>query len=95
MNEGNNMKFLFWKIFRDEYAIAHVEWLLYKWFGIKRTIPCGRNKKDAYLCCCLTPSLANSIIVNDGNKHEIQCKVCGSTHISANYYIKNIDDEIW
>lgn len=83
-----------WKIQRDEHKFAEIEWLLYKWLGIKRKYPCGRGKGDSYLCCSLIPNEENSIIVNEGNTHEIRCKVCGNVHMMSSNFIKSID-EMW
>lgn len=66
-------------IHRNDKFFANLEWQLYKIFGIRRTIPCGRNKKNRYLCCMLSPNNENSYISED--KHKIICKVCGHTHM--------------
>ena len=34
---------------RNHKFFAKIEWEFYKRFGKKRTIPCGRTKKDKYL----------------------------------------------
>lgn len=83
-----------WKIKRNESAFAKIEWLLYKWLGIKRKYPCGRGKKDKMMCCMLRPTKENSIIINEGRTHEIRCKVCGQAHMTSSAFIKSID-EMW
>lgn len=85
------MKFLFWNIYLNKPAVANMQWLLFKWFGIHRNIPCGRNKKDSYLCCSLLPTKENSIVINEGDRHEVICRVCGSVHMSSNRYIDEED----
>lgn len=76
---------------RDEYFWAKIDWLLYKFFGKTRSIPCGRTKKDSFLCCCL-PTNDKTCYISD-DKHKIICKVCGHTHVMCNYIIKNISDK--
>lgn len=88
------MNICLWKVQKDEYKFAKIEWLLYKWFAIKRRYPCGRDKSSSYLCCALRPTEENSIIINEGNTHEIRCKVCGSAHMTSSDFIKSID-ELW
>lgn len=86
------MKFGLWKIYKDECKFANIEWFLYKWFGIKRKYPCGRGRKNKMMCCALKPTKENSMIINNGNIHEIRCKVCGQSHMSSNTFIESIDD---
>lgn len=91
------MKFGLWQITitKNETLFAKLEWLLFKWFGIRRKYPCGRNKKSKYLCCSLVPNEQNSVIINEGKIHEIRCKVCGSVHMISNkqiYSVKNFWD---
>ena len=45
---------------RNHKFFAKIEWEFYKRFGKKRTIPCGRTKKDKYLN--LIPIYLNEVI---------------------------------
>lgn len=81
------MDLLFWRINRNEQRIAKFQWFLYKWFRIKRKYPCGQNKKSAFLYCALPMSKEHSYVINDGDRHEVICKVCGSLHMMSNEYI--------
>lgn len=83
------MKFLFWKISKDHMRIAKFHWFLYKLFGIKRITPCGFSKKDKNSYCALFNTRENSVIINEGDTHEIRCKVCGRTHMISSEYIKD------
>jgi hypothetical protein len=91
------MKLLLWNVYLSKPSVANIQWILYKWFGLKRNIPCGRTRKDDYLCCELMPTRNNSFIINDGDTHEIRCKVCGSLHMNSNRYIsdKCLDDMLY
>lgn len=79
------------EINRNDNFFGKIHWHLFKIFNIKRTIPCGRTKNNAYLCCVLLPNEENSYIINDDFTHEIRCKVCNSIHISSNHYV-DFDD---
>lgn len=78
--------------YRNSTFFAKVDWILYKIFKIKRTTPCGRSKKDNYLCCCLSPTVKNSYGVFNDCGFELKCKVCGS--INCYDDIHNIQDAI-
>lgn len=84
------MKFLLWDIYLNKAKLAKIHWYLYKFFKIKRNIPCGRNKKDKYLCCMLIPNKENSFITK--NKHAVKCKVCDAVHMTSSMLIRQIDD---
>lgn len=83
------------KIYRNERAFAKVSWFLYKYFKIKREIPCGQSKKNKMMYCALFPNKENSVVINDGNTHEVRCKVCGSLHLMSSYYINPNDPDDW
>ena len=61
---------------------VEIEWLLYKWFGIKRKIPCGRKKGEKCLCCQQPFVTERCYQTNDGK--EWHCKVCNHKRISSN-----------
>lgn len=86
------MRVLGLNIKRDEFFWAKIDWYLYKFFRIKRSIPCGRTKKTKYLCCCLYPDNKNSYISKD--KHKIICKVCGGVHHISSKKIININETL-
>lgn len=72
---------------------VEIEWLLYKWFGIKRKIPCGRKKGENYLCCRQPFVTERSYLTND-NK-EWRCKVCNCRRIVSNYKLPDrIEDAL-
>lgn len=81
------MEMLKYKISRL-YKKIRVEcsWLLYKYFHITRSTPCGRIKnKDNYLCC-LQPLKKERVYLSEDKKH-CYCKVCNRLRIMANYEI--------
>ena len=94
MGCGDFMKIGLWKIYRNERSFAKISWFIYKYFNIKRKIPCGQLKRNKMMYCALFPSKENSVVINDGNTHEIRCKVCGSIHMMSSSYIdpENTDD---
>ena len=69
----------------NEPFFANIQWYLYKYFHIKRDRPCGRNKKDSYLCCRQLVLPERMRLSEDGK--ECFCKVCGSKRISSNQQI--------
>ena len=75
---------------------AKIDWILYKLFKIKRKNPCGRNKKENFLCCELSPTINNSYIEFDNYGFKIKCKVCNSTHMDSTSCgdVHNIEDAI-
>ena len=70
---------------RNHHFFAKIEWELYKLFGKKRTIPCGRTKKDKYLNCC-QPLDEEHVYLNDDGT-EVYCKCCGHIKMMSNYKI--------
>ncbi|AXF52417.1 MAG: hypothetical protein [Caudoviricetes sp.] len=62
-------------------ARANWHWLMYKYFGVKRKIPCGRTRKTKVLCCMLRPNAENSYIEITEKGEALKCEVCGGTHI--------------
>lgn len=89
------MRIGLWEIYRDVSVRAKFDWYLYKLFGLKRKTPCGQTKKNVFMCCGLIPNKENSIVINEGNTHEIRCKVCDSIHITSNHYIDPDNDMTW
>lgn len=83
-------------IYKNPKFFAKVSWYLYKFFKIKRDCPCGRGKKENYLCCELSPTINNSYIEFDDYGFELKCKVCNSIHMSSTSHegICNIKDVI-
>ena len=80
------------RIERNPYFFARVQWVLYKIFGIKRSVPCGRRKNEKYLCCC-QPYLSERVYLSE-DKKSIICKVCGSVKMSSNIPIESIEEAI-
>jgi hypothetical protein len=89
------MRFLLWQINRNDKVFAKISWILYRLFGIKRTMPCGRTKRTSYLCCDLPPNPKNSYIINDDITHEVRCKVCDSVHMMSSNHISEITECYW
>ena len=89
------MKLGFIKIYRNDAAFAKLHWLLFKLFGIKRTIPCGRRKDEHYLCCELWPvNENNSYLIHDEYGFEVRCKCCDTLKISGNRHPKTLQKAI-
>ena len=78
---------------RNTKFFAKIEWWLYKNFNKKRSIPCGRTKKDSYLNCCQPFDDEHCYLSED--KTSAFCKCCNKTKIISNHPInlKNIWDE--
>lgn len=82
-------------IHKNPKFFAKIDWILYKLFKIKKN-PCGRNKKESFLCCELSPTINNSYIEFDDYGFELKCKVCNSPHMSSTSHegIYSIEDAI-
>lgn len=89
------MKIGLWNVSRDISSFAKLQWFLYKHFGLKRKIPCGQTKKNKHMYCGLMPNKENSIVINEGDIHEVRCKVCGSLRIMSSSYINPNDSMSW
>lgn len=83
-------------VYKNSKFFAKIDWILYKLFKIKRKNPCGRNKKENFLCCELSPTVNNSYIEFDDHGFEIKCKVCNGSHMISNSHegVHNIKDAI-
>lgn len=71
---------------KNEYFFAKMQWLLYKKLNKMRSIPCGRTKKDKFLCCCQPLDKEHCYLSSD--KHGAYCKCCGHIKFTSN---KKID----
>ena len=72
---------------------VEIEWLLYKWFGIKRNIPCGRRKGEKCLCCRQPFITERNYLTNDGK--EWRCKVCNNRRIISNCKLPDRIEDAW
>ena len=81
-------------IYRNDRVFAKLHWLLFKLFKIKRTIPCGRRKKDHYLCCMLHPTEKTSYLVYDEHGYEVRCKCCDSIKMMGNTHPETLQQAI-
>ena len=68
---------------RNEKFFAKIEWFLYKYFNIKRTIPCGQTKENKYLYCA-QPIDYEHCYYSKEDKTEIRCKCCDKVKIMSN-----------
>ena len=82
------------RIQRNPYFFAKVQWILFKLFGIKRKCPCGRSKKENYLCCCQPYRKISERAYLSEDRKSIICKVCGSTRMSSNIPIESMEEAI-
>lgn len=81
----------FIKVYRNNSAFAKLHWLLFKLFKIKRTIPCGRRKKEYFLSCELWPlNEDNSELIQTEYGYEVYCKCCGSLKMMGAGHPKTI-----
>lgn len=71
--------------------VIKTQWLLWKYFNVKRKIPCGRVEKDKFLCC-LQPINSKTTYLSEDRK-EAYCKVCNSLRVRANHIIDL--DNLW
>ena len=70
---------------RNHNFFAKIEWELYKRFGKKRTIPCGRIKGEEYLNC-YQPLDEEHCYLNE-DRTEAYCKCCGHIKMMSNFKI--------
>ena len=82
------------RIQRNPYFFAKVQWILFKLFGIKRKHPCGRSRKENYLCCCQRYRKISERAYLSEDRKSIICKVCGSTRMSSNMPIDSLEEAI-
>ena len=80
-------------IYRDEYFFAKLEWFLYKFFGKKRDIPCGRKKGEDRMCCC-QPWIDERVYIVDSSSNETVaiCKCCGKVRATSNSHFDSLKD---
>lgn len=64
---------------RNAHWFAKIDWLLFKWFGKKRTKPCGQKVEHIY---CAQPCKPEYVILSE-DKCTVTCKCCGSVRISS------------
>ena len=57
---------------------------------LRRNYPCGRTKKDKYLCCKRPISSKSSYLSKD--KKEVYCKYCNSIQMSSSEPIRSLDN---
>lgn len=89
------MKVLLWEITIDPYKLAKVQWILFKLFKIKPKNPCGHTKSSFGYCCHQPFDLKHCDVINEGNRHEVVCKCCGSTQMISSGYIDPYDEKEW
>ena len=66
---------------------AEISWLLYKYFGKKRTLPCGQKEKYIY---CAQPMDLERVYFSE-DKRECYCKVCDSVRIRCSHPLDEKD----
>lgn len=83
-------------LYRLRYKISRfqrdIEWLVYLITKKQCPYPCGRTKKDKYLCC-RQPWDRRRMYLSD-DKHAAYCKVCGTIRGFSSTPI-NFDDPSW
>lgn len=89
------MRFLLWKIQLDECRYAKFQWLLFKLFGKRPKSPCGHTKNVVGYCCHLPLKVKYCDVINNGDKHEVVCKCCGSRRMISSEYINPYGDKPW
>ena len=80
-------------IHRNAVFFAKVQWMLYKAFGIRRKNPCGRTKRDSFLCCC-QPKFDSEYCYLNKDGTEAYCKCCGSIRMRSSRKI-DLDSPEW
>jgi len=91
------MKFLIWEIRVNDYALAKIQWALYKTVGAKPKDPCGHSKTQAGYWCRQPLDLKHCYVEkdHDGCGYVVKCKCCNSVKMSSNHYIDPTDDSAW
>lgn len=56
---------------RNPYFFAKIDWLLWRLFKRKPKHPCGRRRKERYLCCCQPLDNDRVYLSNDGKKGNL------------------------
>ena len=76
-NAGRNLRYSMKNIFpvtidirRNPYFFAKIDWLLWRLFKRKPKHPCGRQRKEKYLCCC-QPLDNDRVYLSDVIKSQI------------------------
>lgn len=70
---------------RNPIFFAKIQWWLYKKFNIKRSIPCGRTKKERRYSCYQPIDKEHCFLNEDGT--EVYCRCCGYTRILSTHPI--------
>ena len=81
-------------IYRNDKAFAKLHWLLFKLFKVKRTNPCGRRKRDWYLCCMLNHNEDNSYLIYGEHGFEVRCKCCDSVCVMGNTHPNTLKEAL-
>jgi hypothetical protein len=68
----------------------HLRFLFCKLLG--KNYPCGRSKKDSYLCCMR--NMNNKNVYYSEDRTRAFCKYCGRLKILSNHPLKSVND-IW
>ena len=77
------------RVRRNPYFFAKIDWLLWRLFKRKPKHPCGRQRKEKYLCCC-QPLDNDRVYLSDDGKEAI-CKCCGSCRVMSNHPLDEKD----
>lgn len=62
--------------------------IIHFFYSLYNPYPCGRTKRDKYLCCKRKINNFNCYLTKDHK--EARCRFCNSVRISCNYPMKSI-----